>query len=545
MKSNKSIWILLLALIVSIISFYIFYSNNLHIAYGDASSRLNISRKVVDNLTPGIAQLGNIWLPLPQLLMAPFIWNDYLWHSGIAGYLMSGIAFIAMVFYLYQFGAKIFESKVSGLLCATTSLININLLYMQTTAMSEQLFLSTVTIGTYFIAKWAKFNNLFDLMIAGVFISASTLTRYEGYFVFGISVLVVILISFIKYKKYKMVEGRTVLYTTLAITGIIMWALYSWVIFKDPFYWKGIYSQEKSIISTDEEYKRVIVDGGTKSAQRGNLVSAIGDIWTASAWMNGVVVVFFVTLATGYYVFYLFYKKSFEKEPQLFVALIPLGAILFVLFSIYSGGPPLNQPAINLSTLTDRASNYASEYNIRYGLNFFPYVAIVIGFLASKGITGKTLVASILSVQLITTFSTSLFTIYSLPTKLAGEDNISSNPGDLESSNWLKQNYDGGLIMISALKHDPIMFYLGVNYKNFIHEGAGKYWLTSRDEPQKYATWIFMFSKENYRGGQSDDSVTKYLADNPNLAVFYDLVYKDNTYEIYKLKDTSQLLPVK
>jgi len=35
------------------------------INYGDAQSHLNISKRVVDSITPGMAQLGGIWLPIP------------------------------------------------------------------------------------------------------------------------------------------------------------------------------------------------------------------------------------------------------------------------------------------------------------------------------------------------------------------------------------------------------------------------------------------------------------------------------------------------
>ena len=71
--------------ILSGYSFLLFFTNGSHLLYADAISRLDIARKVVDNITPGLAQLGNVWLPLPQILMLPFIWNSYLWQSGIAG----------------------------------------------------------------------------------------------------------------------------------------------------------------------------------------------------------------------------------------------------------------------------------------------------------------------------------------------------------------------------------------------------------------------------------------------------------------------------
>src|SRR5260221_7271121 len=78
-----------------------YYLNGQNVLYADTMSRLDIARKVIDNLTPGFAQVGNVWLPLPQLLMVPFIWNNFLWHSGLAGALMSGTAFVIGGLYIY------------------------------------------------------------------------------------------------------------------------------------------------------------------------------------------------------------------------------------------------------------------------------------------------------------------------------------------------------------------------------------------------------------------------------------------------------------
>ena len=64
-------FVLFFLLFFSIISFLYFYHTGQHLLYADAISRLDIARKVIDNITPGLAQLGNVWLPLPQILMLP------------------------------------------------------------------------------------------------------------------------------------------------------------------------------------------------------------------------------------------------------------------------------------------------------------------------------------------------------------------------------------------------------------------------------------------------------------------------------------------
>jgi hypothetical protein len=69
----NSYFLLFFLISISFLAILIYVSNGQNLLYGDALSRLNISRKVFDNLTPGLAQLGNVWLPLPPLNEK---WND-------------------------------------------------------------------------------------------------------------------------------------------------------------------------------------------------------------------------------------------------------------------------------------------------------------------------------------------------------------------------------------------------------------------------------------------------------------------------------------
>ena len=325
------------SLIVSVVGFIYFSSNELHLAYGDALSRLNIARKMLDNLTPGFGQLGNIWLPLPHVLMLPFIWNNYMWHTGLAGYLMNGTAFVFTIYLLYRIGVLAFKSKLVGLLMALVALTNINFLYMQTTSMTEVLYVCLVTGSTHFLILWSKTNRIYHLVFAALFVSASTLTRYEGYFVFALSVLIVAVISYIKTKNIKeSIEGNTIVFATLAVTGIILWMLYSWAIFKDPFYWKNIYSGEKSIISTDSALEKVVTDQGTIVAQKHDLGKALFSYWNASAQMNGIIITIIASVSAICFVFFLIRNyRRLKRNPQWLILIIPAGTMLFVVFTLY------------------------------------------------------------------------------------------------------------------------------------------------------------------------------------------------------------------
>ncbi|MDO8658214.1 MAG: family 2 glycosyl transferase, partial [Candidatus Levybacteria bacterium] len=163
---NKYSVYIILYLLIAVSAFYFsFYlDNGLGLAYNDARSHLDIGRRVVEGLKPGLAQLGSVWLPLPHLLMVPAIWNDFMWHSGLAGALQSMISFVATGIIIYLFLGKIgvgFLGRVIGVLVFAA---NVNVLYLQSTAMTELLLLAMMTAGVYELMLWFKDEKLLNLI---------------------------------------------------------------------------------------------------------------------------------------------------------------------------------------------------------------------------------------------------------------------------------------------------------------------------------------------------------------------------------------------
>src|SRR5918992_195822 len=62
---------------------------NILLYYGDSISHLLISRRLVDSIIPGLAQLGGVWLPMTHIFLSPFVINDFLFHTGSAGTIVS------------------------------------------------------------------------------------------------------------------------------------------------------------------------------------------------------------------------------------------------------------------------------------------------------------------------------------------------------------------------------------------------------------------------------------------------------------------------
>src|ERR1700680_1612306 len=79
---------------VSFISFVYYFQHGGLLLYGDAVAHINIARRVFDSRTPGLLQLGTVWLPLPHLLVIPFLLSSWMWRTGVGGSIPSMVSYV-------------------------------------------------------------------------------------------------------------------------------------------------------------------------------------------------------------------------------------------------------------------------------------------------------------------------------------------------------------------------------------------------------------------------------------------------------------------
>src|SRR6202050_5779479 len=90
--------------LVSLFSFFYYFRHSDLLLYGDAVAHINIARRVFDSQTPGLLELGTVWLPLPHLLMIPFIYSNAIWQNGSGGSIPSMIAYVFGVVGIFRLG---------------------------------------------------------------------------------------------------------------------------------------------------------------------------------------------------------------------------------------------------------------------------------------------------------------------------------------------------------------------------------------------------------------------------------------------------------
>lgn len=521
-------WLFLATVIVSVAALLFFlYSGNKNLADYDAIARLNISRKIVDSLTPGIAQLGGIWLPFPQMLFLPFIGNSFLWHSGLAGAFASMSAFILGAVFLYKTVYLITESKLGGFLAWLVYVANINMLFLQTMAMSESFFLFTLVMIIYFLTKWVKSRDFLHLMYAALFVILTTLTRYEGYALFGAAVLSVAAVSLATFaKNLKKVEGTLILFMTLAGFGIFLWSFYSFLIYKDPIYWLNLYSGNKEVIALDPTVVEIAPTTSiTEYTRRVSLLGALRVYGSAMLFMNGILI---SLLALIGFVYLLFKSAIGLVKKRLDLVVLPIlimtaCVFTFLIFGYFRGlVPNIETPLVNFAALIDKTSNFGSSSNIRYGIIVLPLVALLVGVVYGRAKYLAALALVVIAFQITTLFTTQMFLTFSLSAKATYEES--------DSARWFIDNYDGGLVLVSAHRHENFMFQTRLDYDNFIYEGNRQWWRNSLADPTRHATWVVL--DENISG----DAVNELIADRSILENRFDVVYQDQGFKIYKIK---------
>ena len=202
MRRGERTWpdylsVTIVACLLSALAFLHYWHSGELLLYGDAVAHMNIARRVIDSPIPGPKQLGTVWLPLPHLLMIPLIWSTWMWRSGVGGAIPSMLAYVVSVvgiFRLVRTGLAFIpnamrEARTAAWLAALAFAANPNLLYLQSTAMTEPLYLAVFIWAITFLSDFAIQLLRGDdvrarkaLLKCGAVLLFGMMTRYDGWF---------------------------------------------------------------------------------------------------------------------------------------------------------------------------------------------------------------------------------------------------------------------------------------------------------------------------------------------------------------------------
>jgi hypothetical protein len=215
--------------------------------YGDSVAHLHIARRVLDSLNPGFRQLGSVWLPLPHLILLPFVQKMAWWQTGLAGTWPSMACYVFGSAGIYRL-ARIWLQPSAAIIAVAVYALNPGLLYMQTTAMTEPLFLAEMIWSTLLIVEHGRALKRGEqeqasklLIYAGLVLVGAVFTRYDGW-IFASFAWLIVAFGVRKHLRER-TGGAFLLFTAMLLAAPALWLAYNAKQFGDPLdFLRGPYS---------------------------------------------------------------------------------------------------------------------------------------------------------------------------------------------------------------------------------------------------------------------------------------------------------------
>lgn len=506
--------IIIYVALISVISWIYFSYLGLTLAYNDAMSHLNISRMVIDNQQPGLAQLGGVWLPLSHLLPLLLIWNDWAWHSGFAGSIFSMLAYVISFWALVKTTYLVTKNYAASVIAGLSFVLNLNMLYLQATPLTEPLYVCLFSLSTLcFTYLVTKKENKY-LIFLGALGLLQVLTRYDGWFVVVMEGgLIVLFELFINRLRLQQILGKLFLFGLPILFGISSWLLWNYLIFHDPFFFAvGPYSAHA---------QQEAIKNSSGLFAKGNIFSSV--LAYGYLMIHNVGTYVLLAASAGLIVLFSTIAKSLSLLKKILIVLFLLTPILFNILALFLGFSTVNVPELNWNP---SGTPQAQWFNVRYGILALPAVAVFFGFFAAWKRITPILGIGIIFMQMY------LMNLGGIVTILDGTKGSSAFDAGNISKAMEERIKPNEKVLMSTYSFNPVAFKSGIQLKQIVHEGLNKEWPLALKYPQAYAEWVVMANTPG-------DPLYSQLIENKNEAFLshYKLVFTGNNSSIYHLEN--------
>ena len=126
----------------------------LTLSHYDAKAHLVVARRILDSLTPGWEQIGAVWLPLPHLINMLPVQIDFFYRTGAFAVAISILANALAASSIAWTVLALTASPSAALMAAALYLTNPNVLYLQSTPMSEPLVFGLTALQVALFTRW-------------------------------------------------------------------------------------------------------------------------------------------------------------------------------------------------------------------------------------------------------------------------------------------------------------------------------------------------------------------------------------------------------
>jgi hypothetical protein len=156
----------------------------LTLSHYDAKAHLVVARRIFDSLFPGWHQIGAVWLPLPHLLNALPVQIDTWYRSGFSGVAISVVSLVVAAGAAAAIVARLTDSTAGALAAAALIALDPNVLYLQSTPMTEPILFALTLVSIDRLVRWLHAEGEARRSLnhrAGLALAAACWTRYEAW----------------------------------------------------------------------------------------------------------------------------------------------------------------------------------------------------------------------------------------------------------------------------------------------------------------------------------------------------------------------------
>ena len=485
-----------------------FYTRGLSNLYGDGIAHMEGARRLWDSLTPGYAEIGSAWLPLYHVLASPLALNDTLWRTGLAGGIVSTAAFAVTAWFLFRLGCEMNRNVAAGAVALAAFVACPSMLYLASTPLTEPLALLWAVLVVYGLFRYQQTGRAGALVGAAVAAFFGTLTRYDEWFVLPFAALFVL---FARRESWRERLRHAILFAAIAGAGPLLWIVHNALRFGNALeFYNGPYSAQAI-------YAHQIATTGFRYPTEGSLLLSARyyaeDLkLVIGAWTLELAVLGLVAFAAD--------ARDRARRAAALLLVVPLP---FYLQSIAHAAVPLYVPTLFPNTY----------YNLRYGIEMLPGVAILASFLVAPGLARRIrlgLAAVLAGLLLAQAASMTSQGWTELAVVKEGELNSPCRSETQQAMiRFLRANYDGQPILMGAGKYPCLLPQLGIPYRQTLSETNRRYWLAMRSGAGKWVGWVIRGTGDpvdglmrGYPEAFSDfDQVEKYtFPDEDGVAIY-------------------------
>ena len=430
----------------------------LTLTHYDARAHLVVARRILDSLTPGWQQIGAVWLPLPHVLNALPVQVDAWYRTGASAVAISVLSMALAAGSLASLLLRTTGSVVAALTGTALMMLNPNVLYLQSTPMTEPLLFGLSLLSVALTAHWLDRYESRTPTTASVVLAAACLTRYEAWPIAAAVValsIVVLVRRGTPWARAVRSSVRLSLWPAVAIIAFSMnsrWVIGSWFVPSDFFVPENV-----DAIGNPAEAWRQIDDG----------LRLLSGSWLVWAGYVGAGL--------------LIWQCARRAGHHSLALLLALGAAAVLPMYAYLQGHP---------------------FRIRYDL---PLV-VAAASLAAGGIAVVHPWARIPLAVLLLGAAVIQSPPFDREAPLVAESQreLNAMAGRAAITAYLREHYDGATIMMSMGSLAHYMHDLSresLEIRNFLHEGNGEIWRFALLKPAGHAGWLIV--EEQAEGGDA------------------------------------------